>query len=462
LELSTELMRTNTYLSACFASFFCLAFGCFPSEVFAAETNDKDHQVSKASPNFILIVIDDLGYGDIGIYGNKNHLTPNIDKLAKEGLLLTDFHSNGSVCSPTRAALMTGQYQQRAGVEHAIGFNQEEGMPLEKITIAEMLRNKGYKSGVFGKWHLGHVNRFGPNDQGFDQSVVSNNTPDYHTHISREGEYDWYFNHEIAKEEGYLTDLVTKHSVRFIRENRDHPFFLFVSHPAVHFPFQGPDDPPHRTEGKTWHDSKYGPLPESQYRRAYRDMLEAVDLSVGKVVEALNETDQRGNTLIFITSDNGAYSWVGSNFPYRGQKGDLFEGGHRVPAIANWPGHIAAGSISDATTMTMDIAPTLLSLAGMPNPENVIFDGVDMSPVFLGNGDIPQRLLFWRFNNPYDETKSFAVRHSGWKYVETEDQKYLFYLNGDPTESNNIIDFYQNKASRLHAAYQKWIKNLEN
>lgn len=455
-------MRISTYLSVFFTYFFCLAYSCFPSFVFAVKSNGKDQLSSTSLPNFVLIVIDDLGYGDIGIYGNKIHHTPNIDRLAKEGLLLTDFHSNGSVCSPTRAALMTGQYQQRAGVEHAIGFNEEEGMPLEKITIAEMLRERGYKSAVFGKWHIGHVNHFGPNDQGFDHSVVSNNTPDYHSHISREGEYDWYVNQEIAKEPGYLTDLVTKHAVRFIHENSDHPFFLFVSHPAVHFPFQGPGDPPHRTEGKTWHDTKYGPLPESQYRRAYREMLEAVDQSIGKVIEALDEIDQRNNTLIFITSDNGAYSWVGSNFPYKGQKGDLFEGGHRVPAIVNWPGHIDAGRISDVTTMTMDIAPTLMSLAGVPNPDNVIFDGIDLSPVLLGNGDIPQRLLFWRFNNPYDHTKSFAVRDGGWKYVESDNNKYLYYLNSDPTENNNIIDYYQNKAFQLKAAYQKWIKNLED
>jgi arylsulfatase A len=455
-------MRINTYLSGFFASFFYLTLYGFPLVVFAAETSEKDQSVSKSLPNFVLIVIDDLGYGDIGIYGNKIHHTPNIDKLAKEGLLLTDFHSNGSVCSPTRAALMTGQYQQRLGVEHAIGFNKEEGMPLEKITIAEMLRERGYNSAVFGKWHIGHVNHFGPNDQGFDQSVVCNNTPDYHTHISRIGEYDWYKNQEMQDETGYLTDLVTNHSVRFIKENRSQPFFLFVSHPAVHFPFQGPNDPPHRTAGITWHDTKYGPLPESQYRRAYRDMLGAVDQSIGKVIEALIETDQRGNTFIFITSDNGAYSWVGSNFPFRGQKGDLFEGGHRVPAIVNWPGHIDAGRISDVTTITMDIAPTLMSLAGVPNPENLIFDGVDLSPVFMGNGEIPQRLLFWRFNNPYDHTKSFAVRDGAWKYVESDDSKYLYYLNGDPTESNNIIDLYENKASQLKAAYQKWIKNLED
>jgi len=434
----------------------------FSSSISASQVGEIKIPPSSSPPNIVLIVIDDLGYWDLGIYGNQIHQTPNIDRLAEEGMLFTDFHSNGPVCSPTRAALMTGQYQQRSGVEHAIGFTLEEGMPLQKNTIAELLREAGYESGVFGKWHLGHVSRYGPNDQGFEQSCVSNNTPDYHTHVSRVGRLDWFKNHEMENESGYLTDLVTDHSIRFIREKKDQPFFLFISHLAVHFPFQGPDDPPHRTLGKIWHDTKYGPLPESQYRRAYRDMLEAVDESVGKVVATLDEMKLRDETLIFIISDNGAYSWVGSNFPYRGQKGDLFEGGHRIPAIANWPGHIPAGSISDATTMTMDIAPTLVSITGLSHPEDQLFDGEDLSPVLFKKEDLGHRILFWRFNNPYDNTKAYAVRDGGWKYVVVEGKCYLFNLKQDNTESNNLIGAYPATADRLEKAYQKWLKNVED
>jgi arylsulfatase A len=357
---------------------------------------------------------------------------------------------------------MTGQYQQRAGIEHAIGFTRDEGMPLEKITIAEILSKWGYKCGVFGKWHLGHVELFGPNDQGFDQSTVSNNTPDYHTHISRIGEYDWFTNQKIVKEQGYLTDLVTKHSIQFIGENKDQPFFLFISHLAVHFPFQGPGDPPHRTEGKMWHENKYGPLPESQYRRAYKEMLEAVDESIEKVVFTIDEAKLRDNTLIFITSDNGAYSWVGSNYPFRGQKGDLFEGGHRVPAIANWPGKITAASISNALTMTMDIAPTLVSITGKKKINDYSFDGIDLSPVLFNEEALPQRILFWRFNNPYENTKAYAIRDGTWKYIEKEGNNYLFNLDQDPTESNNLIDSYKNKAIQLENTYHKWLRNIED
>jgi len=256
-------------------------------------------------------VIDDLGYGDPGCYGSDLHDTPHMDRLAREGVIFTDFHTNGPVCSPTRAALMTGQYQQRSGIESAIGFVRDEGMPLEKVTLAEYLKARGYTCGLVGKWHLGHVDSFGPNDQGFDFSYCSNNSPDYHSYISRAGEPDWYKNHELHEENGYITHRVEAYSNDFIEVNKDHPFFLFVSHPAVHFPFQGPGDTAFRMPGKKYHgneripgqvqpDSKYGPLPPEEYKRAYREMLEAVDDAVGSLVGTLEANGLRENTLIYL------------------------------------------------------------------------------------------------------------------------------------------------------------------
>lgn len=414
------------------------------------------------SPNIVLIVIDDIGYGDLNIYGNHIHETPNLDQLAKEGMLFTDFHTNAPVCSPTRAALMTGKYQQRSGVEHAIGFVKNEGMPLEMNTFPEMLSDAGYVNGIFGKWHLGHIELFGPNFQGFHESFVSNNTPDYHSHISRIGEYDWFKNHETVEESGYLTHLVTEHSVNFIFENKNQPFFLYIPHIAVHFPFQGPNDPPHRSEGNSYHgSSRFGPLPESQYRRAYKEMLEEVDRSVGSIVDALNESGIRENTFIFVTSDNGAYHWNGYNYPLRGQKGDLFEGGHRVPAIANWPGQIPGGTVSNEITMLMDLAPTIISIAGLTLLEEDTFDGVDFSPVLFKEQALEPRVLFWRFNNPYTETRSYAVREGDWKYVVYEDQRFLFNLALDITESNNLINHFPDRAVRLEKKYQQWLEDVK-
>ena len=424
-----------------------------------------------APPNVVLIVIDDLGYGDLGCYGSKVHKTPNIDALADAGLRLTDFHTNAPVCSPTRTALMTGQYQQRSGIESAIGFVTDEGVPLDKVTIAELLRNRGYTSGVVGKWHLGWVGTYGPNDQGFDISYCSNNSPDYHSHVSRNGKVDWYKNHNLHKENGYLTDLVTRHSNTFIDQHREKPFFLFVSHLALHFPFQGPSDPSFRTEGKLWHgkerirgrvqpDSKYGPLQPEEYQRAYRDMLEAVDASVGSIVATLDRMELRKNTLIVITSDNGAYSWVGSNGIYRGQKGDLFEGGHRVPAVFNWPGHISEGVVDDSTTMTMDLAPTFAALAGLEKSDSKRFDGIDLSKLLFGQTRVPMRRLFWRFNNSYTGTHAKSVREGKWKYVLEKDVSYLFDLDKDPAEEQNLASDYPDRVRDMHDAFLAWEKKV--
>ncbi len=407
-------------------------------------------------PNIVLIVIDDLGYGDLGCYGSSVHETPHIDRLAEGGMRFTDFHTNGAVCSPTRAALMTGQYQQRSGIEAAIGFTRDLGMPLEKTTIAELLADAGYVCGLFGKWHLGHVGRFGPNDQGFDLSVCSNNSPDYHTHVSRVGELDWYKDHELHEESGYLTDLVTRHTNTFIATNRERPFFAFVSHIAVHFPFQGPDDPPLRTLGKIWHDRKYGPLPEEAYRRAYRDMLTEVDRSVGAVVDAIELLELRRRTLILVTSDNGAYSWVGCNGPFRGQKGDLFEGGHRVPMIANWPGRIEPGTVTDATSMTMDVAPTLLAVAGIDVAEGVAFDGLDLSGVLFDARPLPERTLFWRFRNTH------AVRRGDWKYLSMQGKPSLYHLGNDPGEQDNLAAQEPKLVAQLQEAYAQWEREVKH
>jgi arylsulfatase A-like enzyme len=407
-------------------------------------------------PNIVLIVIDDVGYGDLGCYGSKVHATPHIDALAAGGLQLTDFHSNGAVCSPTRAALLTGRYQQRCGIESAIGFVGDHGMPLVEQTLAELLAPAGYVSGVFGKWHLGHVDTFGPNDQGFDVSWCSNNSPDYHTHISRVGKPDWFHNHKPVQEPGYLTDLVTRHTVQFLRDHRQQPFFAYVSHLAVHFPFQGPHDPPLRTAGKIWHDKKFGPLPESQYRRAYKDMLEAVDGSVAEIVATLEELGLRQNTLVVVTSDNGAYSWVGNNEPFRGQKGDLFEGGHRVPAIFYWPGRIAAGS-GDQATMTMDLVPTLLAIAGIEPPDDLLLDGVDLGPLLFRGESLENRTLYWRFNNDDTGKNAYAVRSGDYKYIVQDGQPLLFNLRDDPRESRNLIVAQAERAAQLDKAYRRWI-----
>ena len=411
--------------------------------------------VGTERPNIVLILIDDLGYGDLGCYGSSTHRTPHLDRLAAGGVRFTDFHSNGAVCSPTRAALLTGQYPQRSGIEAAIGFTLEEGVPLGQTMIAEVLAPAGYRCGVFGKWHVGHVTRFGPNAQGFHESYCSNNNPDYHSHVSRDGKVDWWKNQQLADEPGYLVDRVTHHAVNFIREHHARPFFLYVPQLAVHFPFQGPRDPPHRTTGRKWDgDDRYGPLPKQEFPRAYREMVEAVDASVGAVVAALDELKLRERTLIFVCADNGAYAWVGSNGPLRGDKGDLHEGGHRVPAIANWPGKIAAGRTTAATAMTMDLLPTLLAIAGAVRPGNLHTDGVDLSGVLLRGESIGERLLFWR------DADQKAVRRGPWKLVLGTKGEELFNLADDIGEQHNLATTRPEHVRELRGELAAWERDV--
>ena len=406
-------------------------------------------RAAEPPPNIVMILVDDLGYGDLGCYGSTKHRTPHLDKLAAGGLRFTDFHTNGAVCSPTRAALLTGLYPQRAGIEAAIGFTMNEGVALSFTTVAEVLGSRGYRSGVFGKWHVGHVTKFGPNDQGFHESWCSNNNPDYHSHVSRDGKIDWWRDQRLADEPGYLVDRVTAHAVDFIRAHKARPFFLYVPQLAVHFPWQGRRDPPHRTTGREWNgDDRYGPLPKAERSRAYREMIESVDESVGAIVAALDAAAVRERTLVFVCSDNGAYLSVGSNGPFRGEKGDLHEGGHRVAAIANWPGRIAAGGVSAATAMTMDLLPTFAALAGAPLSAGLRPDGVDLS-----GEPLAPRTLFWR------DANQKAARRGPWKLV-VRDTAALYNLTTDSAESRDLAAEQPARLAELQSALAAWERDV--
>ncbi|MCK5278289.1 MAG: sulfatase-like hydrolase/transferase, partial [Cyclobacteriaceae bacterium] len=318
--------------------FFIVQFGCNSSIQ------------KKVKPNIVLILIDDLGYGDLGCYGNTTNRTPNIDLLADEGIRFTDFHSNGPMCTPTRAALLTGMYQNRLGEKFdgpLSGKTQyDEGMPLEVVTMAEMLKKAGYSTGMFGKWHLGYKQPFLPANQGFDEFVgLAAGDGDHHSHIDRWGREDWWHNSSPTMEKGYSVDLITDHSKSFIENHKGEPFFLYMAHLAIHFPWQGPDDPPHRKKGVSYENDKWGIIPDRENVHPHvKAMVEAVDQSVGEIMNTLRELNLDDNTLVILTSDNGGYIHynhkfknISSNGPLRGQKAEVYEGGHRVPFIARWP-----------------------------------------------------------------------------------------------------------------------------
>ena len=384
----------NVFLVCC-----CVSFG-------AASASAAERPFNK--PNIIVILADDLGYGDLGCYGSTRVATPHIDRLAREGFRFTDFHANGASCSPTRASLLSGRYPKHVGIEQALS-EKSPGLKSEVRTIAEYLKPAGYTTAVFGKWHLGSRpdSPALPNRQGFDEFYGARHGGiDYVSHVDRYGRLDWWHNDEPLSEEGYATDLLTEHTVRFIERHRAEPFFVYLSHVAIHFPWMAPDRPAYRQVGGDYDNgSKLGPHAPDEIEIVVNRMIENLDDGVGRVLEAVRKLPADRETFILFTSDNGGYlryaqfQNISSNGPLRGQKIGMYEGGHRVPCIAWWPGRIAPQSETDATTMTMDLLPTFVECAGAMPPsagDAQPFDGVSLVPLLM-RGELPApRTLFWR------------------------------------------------------------------
>lgn len=403
-------------------------------------------------PNIIVIMADDLGYGGIGCYGEPDVSTPNLDSLAAKGIRFTDFHSNGSVCTPTRAALLTGNYQQRSGMEGVIyvrGETRETGLDTSQVTIAEMLKTSGYATAIMGKWHLGYKKEFNPVNQGFDEfyGYLSGNV-DYHSHYDNAGIYDWWHNQDSIREEGYVTDLITRHAVDFIGQHKDSPFFLYVAHEAPHVPFQGRNDTAYRYPGREF--TYYGPVEDQ--KATYREMIEVMDEGVGTIMAALRKNQLEENTLVIFVSDNGAEAF-GNNGNLNGKKGDLLEGGHRVPAIAYWKGRIVPRESSE-TLISMDILPTLLTISGTQRPDGMAFDGTDFSTVLFDGDSLDTRTLFWRYNGQK------AARKGPWKLVLTDADTLLYNLDADPGETRNLSGERPDIGGDLLRELEGWEKEM--
>ena len=423
--------------------------------------NLTPHACHAERPNFVLIFADDLGYGDVGCYGSEVNKTPHIDALGASGLRFTDFHSAGPMCSPTRAAMLTGQYQQRFGrmFDTAISGvrDRNRGLPHEAVTIAEVLKKQGYASACFGKWHLGYQPPWLPTSQGFDVfRGLGSGDGDFHTHIDRSGNEDWWHNNQIEMTEGYTTELLTEYSVKFIEENRNQPFFLYVPHLAIHFPWQGPDDPPHRRKGKSYHEDKWGIIPDpGNVAPHLKAMVESLDASVGAIVAALKKWELDENTLVIFTSDNGGYLTYGTTFKnissngrLRGQKTQLYEGGHRVPTIVSWPSRIEP-AVTTATGHSVDLLPTIAALAGAGS-DQFKTDGVDLEPLLFDGQSLPDRTLFWRARS------QAAVRSGPWKLYRNGKRTELYNLNDDLGEQRDLADEQPDFVKRLNASWTRW------
>lgn len=414
-------------------------------------------------PNIVFVLVDDMGYADLGCMGSKDIKTPNIDRIASEGVKMTDFYANAPVCTPTRCAFITGRWQQRVGFEWAMGYTAEQsrrvngewvkepdihslGLPTTQPSIAKFLRSAGYATGAFGKWHLGYKDQFNPLHHGFDEyfGTLLGHT-DFYRHAYFDGTYTMCDGLKEAHEEGYLTDILNKHAVRFITEHTKEPFFLYLPHQAVHAPYQPPGHPevPMVTKD-SMHEGN---------RADYKLMLEKIDEGVGMIFAELEKQGIGDNTLLVLSSDNGGERYS-DNSPLFNHKTTLWEGGIRVPLLMRWPAKLPKGKVSKQVGITMDLTATFLAAAGAKLPADYKPDGINLLPMLTGEKPEVERTLFWRVNR--SNRVMSAVRHGQWKYVnDGNTMDMLFDLSTDLSERHDLgyqhLDVLHDLKARLKA-----------
>jgi arylsulfatase A-like enzyme len=407
----------------------------------------------------VLIITDDVGYGDFGSYGAPDIKTPNVDSLAKDGVRLTDFYANGATCSPTRSGLISGRYQQRVAIEQPLGNEGSRdggrGLPVTGRSLPQLLKNNGYATALVGKWHLGYKPEFSPGAHGFDYFFgFKSGFTDYYQHTSGEGQPDLFENDRPVEAAGYMTDLITERSVRFIEQNAQRPFFIDVSYNAAHWPYQVPGHPSRaRDNGR-----HLGPFDDSTSTRAdYVAMLEHADQGVGRILRTLDDLRLRQNTIVIFTNDNGG-EWLSRNTPLFQHKGTVWEGGIRVPAILRWPGHIPAGRVSRQVGITMDLTASILAATRTPVPAEAHLEGIDLLPVLEGRAPEIERTLFWRVVGPAPQR---AVRSGDWKLLFDGGRPLLFNLRTDLGERTSMIGLRSDIARRLEPLLAAWQKDVD-
>ena len=421
-------------------------------------------------PNVIVIVADDMGYADIGVHGCKDIPTPNIDSLAKHGVRCSNGYVSHPYCSPTRAGLLTGRYQQRFGHEFNPGPPTDRtpgvGLPLSETTMADRLKAVGYKTGLVGKWHLGHTDaEFHPLERGFDEFFGF--LGGSHSYLrSGTGPTAIYRGREEVREKEYLTDAFAREGVAFIEKHKSEPFFLYWAFNAVHGPMEAAE-----------RYLKRFPDIKDPKRRTYAAMQAALDDGIGRGLAALREAGIEDDTLIFFISDNGGPESVNAsdNGPFNGVKGTTYEGGIRVPFLVQWKGHLPGGVVYDRPVIQLDLLPTALAAAGARPDSGAALDGVNLLPFLRGETSrAPHDALFWRFGG------QMAIRMGDWKLAKasagrgraggggaasrrekaTVEGAMLFNLKDDPGEQTDVADEHPEKVKELAAAWRAWNAQL--
>ena len=430
-------MRRREFLSAAAASIATLP-------VWSAEAARR--------PNFLIIVADDMGWADIGCYGRDDVKTPAIDSLARDGMKFEQAYANSCVCTPSRVALMTGRYQNRLpiGQEEPLGANKV-GLEPKEPTLPSQLRAAGYQTSLVGKWHLGSVDEYSPLKHGYQHFWgIRGGGADYFKHtLSRtaDAKSDLWDGDVRIDEVGYLTDLLGTHGANEITRMAaaSAPFLLSLHFTAPHWPWEGPQD-----------EAVSKALTEVMHHdggtiATYRAMIESLDRNIASVLAALDRSGKAADTLVVFTSDNGGERFA-KTWPFNGMKGELLEGGIRVPLLARWPTRIRAGSVTQQTAMTMDFLPTLLDAAGAKPDQRKAPDGVSLMPTLSDPARVEERTLFWR----YHAHSQGAVRRGQYKYLSIEGAEYLFDVVADPQERGNLNKHQEAIFRELKAAWTKW------
>jgi arylsulfatase A-like enzyme len=407
-------------------------------------------------PNIIYIMTDDMGYGDLSGYGQKNYTTPNLDKLASQGVKFVNAYSAAPICTPARTAFMTGRYPARTPVGlieplTTTPADSSFGLTAEYPSIASLMKNAGYETALIGKWHLGSLPRHSPNRNGFDYFFgFLTGAADYVSHRGDKRGHDLYENESLVYPEGYLTDLFSEKAVTFIRKKHDAPFFLAVTYNAPHWPWQGPKDKPYPdTTG----------FRNGGSREIYAAMMKSLDDGIGNIMKALDDEQLDNQTIVIFTNDNGGEKYYSDNGGLTNVKGTLWEGGIRVPAFVRWPGKIAAGTITTQAAITMDWTATILSMGNGVANKDFALDGMNLMPILIGESKTIDRTFCWR---TFQRTKHKAILEGNWKYLKDEKGEYLFNLATDQEEKMDVKAKEAAVFNKLKEKFATWEKTVLN
>ncbi len=410
---------------------------------------------TRSWPNILFILADDMGWGDLSCYGRPDYKTPNLDRLAQQGMRFTNAYSAAPVCTPTRVGWLTGRYPARlpVGLEEPIEERKvlgdrikTVGIPISHPTVSSLIKKAGYETALIGKWHLGYLPEFGPLRFGFDEFFgIMSGAVDHFSHKDMMEEPDLFEGEVPVEKTGYITDLLTERAIDYLKRPRKKPFYLSLHYTAPHWPWEGPND------AAVSKAMKYGPV---AFRaggsiKVYGEMMKNLDANIGKVLNVLKSTGLDSNTLVIFTSDNGGERFS-YNWPFTGQKMDLHEGGTRVPAMVRWPGVVRPGSESDHPVITMDWTATMIAAAGTGADANYPLDGDDLTSILSGQHFIADRTLYWRTK------RQGAMRSGRWKYIRDEKVEFLHDLSVDEREQANYAESEEKKLGELRAQFKVW------